>query len=292
MKRFLVIVFCLYLSELMAQQTPATLKTAIEEHLQKTEGVFAVAFKDLQHGNTLFIKEKELFHAASTMKTPVMIEVYKQAYEGKFDMNDSIIIKNDFKSIVDGSPYSLDVSDDSEDNLYGRIGKKSTVYDLTFSMITVSSNLATNILIDLTDARSVNATMRSFGAEDIQVLRGVEDNKAFRLGKNNVTTAYDLMIILEHIARGKAVNPEASEAMTNILLHQKFRDIIPASLPDNVRTAHKTGSITGVQHDSGIVMLPDGRKYILVLLSKNLKDKDAGIQALAGVSRMIYDSLK
>jgi beta-lactamase class A len=76
--------------------------------------------------------------------------------------------------------------------------------------------------------------------------------------------------------------------MIRILMDQKFNEIIPARLPAEVRTAHKTGSITGVRHDSGIVMLPDGRKYVLVLLSKDLKDEAAAESALAGVSEMIY----
>ena len=68
----------------------------------------------------------------------------------------------------------------------------------------------------------------------------------------------------------------------------EFNEIIPAKLPKEIRVAHKTGSITGVQHDSGIVYLPDGRKYVLVLLSKKLKNADTGVKVLAEVSEMIY----
>lgn len=130
--------------------------------------------------------------------------------------------------------------------------------------------------------------MRSMGAQDIQVLRGVEDSKAYALGRNNTTTAYDLMVIFEKIATGEAVNPEASKAMTNILLDQTYNTIIPAKLPPNVKVAHKTGWITGLNHDSAIVFLPDGRSYVLVLLSKNLKDEKAAIETMASISEMIY----
>jgi beta-lactamase class A len=85
------------------------------------------------------------------------------------------------------------------------------------------------------------------------------------------------------------VDVGASMVMIDILLDQRFNDIIPAKLPKEVKVAHKTGSITGVRHDSGIVFLPDGRKYILVLLSKDLQDADAGIEAMANVSEMIYN---
>lgn len=268
------------------------LKTAIEMKRGSVEGEFAVAFKDLQTGQTLFINEKENFHAASTMKTPVMIEVFKQAKAGKFKLSDSIVVKNEFKSIVDGSPFSLDISDDSADEMYKKIGQKMTIYDLTYQMIIVSSNLATNILIDLVDAKNANATMRTLGASAIQVLRGVEDSKAFRLGMNNTVTAYDLMLIFEKLAQGNVESKKETEAMIKILLDQKFKEKIPAKLPANVKVAHKTGSITGVQHDSGIVYLPDGRKYVLVLLSRKLTDENKGVETLADVSRMIYDSVQ
>ena len=266
-----------------------TLKLEIEKELAKNEGTFAVAFKDLQTGDTLFINARETFHAASTMKTPVMIEVYKQAHEGVWSLADSVDVKNEFKSIVDGSLYSLDSTDDSEHELYKMVGKKRTVADLTYDMIIVSSNLATNLVIEYVDAKKVTQTMRDLGAKDIQVLRGVEDSKAYEQGLNNTTTAFDLMLIFEHLAKGELVSKEACDDMIRILLDQKFKEIIPAKLPEDVKIAHKTGSITGVRHDSGIVFLPDGRKYVLVLLSKEMKKADAGIESMATVSRMIYD---
>jgi beta-lactamase class A len=97
------------------------------------------------------------------------------------------------------------------------------------------------------------------------------------------------MLIFEHLAKGELVSKEACDDMIRILLDQKFKEIIPAKLPAAAKVAHKTGSITGVRHDSGIVFLPDGRKYVLVLLSKEMTNADAGIESMATVSRMIYD---
>jgi beta-lactamase class A len=291
-KVFFSFIFLAMLLDISAQKpTLESTKTAIEAKLKTVEGEFAVVFKDLQTGKTLFINEKANFHAASTMKTPVMIEVYKQAKAGKFKLTDSILVKNEFKSIVDGSPYSMDIADDSGDGMYKMIGKKMTIYDLTYQMIIVSSNLATNILIDLVDAKNANESMRKLGAKDIQVLRGVEDQKAFDKGLSNTTTAYDLMLIFEKIAQNKVIDKKSCEEMRKILFDQKFNEIIPEKLPKTVKVAHKTGSITGVQHDSGIVYLPDGRKYVLVLLSKKLKNVDAGVKVLAEVSEMIYGSM-
>lgn len=264
------------------------LKESISTELSKVEGTFGIAFKNLENGEQLLINEKETFHAASMMKTPVLIEVYKQAAEGKFALNDSITVINEFKSIVDGSTYQLSSEDDSEFELYNQVGSKKTIYDLVYQMIIVSSNLATNIIIENVGAKNVMSTMKELGANDIQVLRGVEDQKAYDAGMSNTTTAYDLMILFEKLAKGEAVSPEADQQMINILFDQKFNEIIPAKLPERVRVAHKTGSITGVQHDSGIVFLPDGNKYVLITLSKELKNPQAGIAAMANVSELIY----
>ncbi|WP_395807152.1 serine hydrolase [Daejeonella sp.] len=264
------------------------LKKKISSELTKNKGTFAVAYKDLSSGEELLINEKISFHAASTMKTPVLIEAYKQAAAGKFQIQDSILVKNEFKSIVDRSLYSLDAKDDSEVDLYTKENKKVKIYDLLYLMIIKSSNLATNLIIDLVGAKNANNTMQEMGASDIQVLRGVEDTKAYRKGLNNTTTAYDQMLIFSEMANGKIVSQESSDAMINILLDQKFNDKIPAKLPKDVKVAHKTGWITGVNHDAGIVFLPDGRKYVLVLLSKDLENDQAAVESMAKISKLIY----
>jgi beta-lactamase class A len=155
-------------------------------------------------------------------------------------------------------------------------------------MIIVSSNFATNLIMERVGAENVTNTMRKLGAKNILVLRGVEDNKAFEKGLNNTTTAHDLLVIFEKIARGKAVNSQSSQAMIRILLDQQFNEIIPANLPPEVKVAHKTGSISHTHHDSGIVILPDGRKYVLVLLSKDWEDEKAAVQTMANISGMVY----
>ena len=156
-------------------------------------------------------------------------------------------------------------------------------------MITYSSNLATNIVIDLVDAKKVTQTMRELGAPHIEVLRGVEDIKAYRQGLSNTTTAYDLMMIFEKLGRGEVVSETASQEMIDILLDQHFNDAIPALLPEDVKVAHKTGWITRVRHDSGLVILPDGRQYALVLLSKDCESDELTTEIMANVSKMIYD---
>ncbi|MCI0707492.1 MAG: class A beta-lactamase-related serine hydrolase [Ignavibacteriae bacterium] len=264
--------------------TPDIVKT-----LASVQGKFAVGIYDLQRGDTLFINPDTIFHAASTMKTPVMIELYRQAEAGKINLDDNIVITNEFKSIVDDSPYKLEVGDDSDSVLYKQLGSTKTVRELIRLMITVSSNLATNILIELADANQVMATMESIGANDIRVLRGVEDIKAFRQGLNNRVSARDLVTVFRALAEGKLVHNDATQEMIGILSDQQFNSIIPALLPKDVRVAHKTGNITGIEHDTGIVFLPNGRSYVLVLLSKDIADPKAVQHAFAQVSKQVYD---
>ena len=267
-----------------------TLQEQLQSHLDSIKGDVAVAFYNLSDpSDTLLIRGEEEFHAASTMKVPVMIELYKQQEAGKLDLNDSILLKNEFKSIVDSSLYSMDIGDDSDDIIYSKIGTTVALKDLMYSMITVSSNLATNVLIELVGAKNVTATMRDLGASKIEVLRGVEDQKAYELGLSNTTTAKDLMIIMRAIAQNKAGTATDCAEMISILKDQQFNEIIPFYLPEDVKVAHKTGSITGVHHDAGIVYLPDGRSYILVLLSKNLEDFDKGTEQLAGISKTVFE---
>jgi beta-lactamase class A len=259
------------------------------EFAKQPTGTFAVAFKNLSTGEEFLMNAHESFHAASTMKTAILIETFKQAAEHKFSLKDSVLIENKFKSIVDGSSFSVDSADDSEKDLYRRIGTKLPIRNLLYRMITESSNFATNLIVDLVGAKNANKTMHEIGAKDIKVLRGVEDNNAYALGLNNTVTANDLMIIFEHIANGTVVNKKACDAMIDILMHQHFKEKIAAKLPADVKTATKSGWINKISHDSGIVFLPDGRKYVIVLLSRGIEDEKAADETLATVSKIIYD---
>ncbi|MBX2840877.1 MAG: class A beta-lactamase-related serine hydrolase [Flammeovirgaceae bacterium] len=266
------------------------LKTKVEKTFESVKGDFALAYISLDNpSDSLLINAYEDFHAASTMKTPVMIEVYKQASEGKLNMDDSILIYTRFKSIVDTSSFILDSASDSEKTLYEKEGELLPFKEVMYKMIIESSNLGTNLLVEMVDAKAVTQTMRELGAPKIKVLRGVEDLKAYRQGLSNSTTAYDLMKIFEGLGNGTVVNEKASKEMVDILLDQKFNEIIPSKLPEDVKVAHKTGWITGVHHDSALLILSNAKKYVLVLLSKKLEDEEKGVEALANISKMVYD---
>ena len=256
---------------------------------QQPQARFAVAFRDLSTGVSFYINEHESFHAASTMKTPVLIEAFKLIAEHRLSLDEPMPIHLDFVSIADSSRFILDSASDSEKGLYGLAGQKLPLRDLLYKMITESSNLATNLVIERVGAARVMATMREMGANDIRVLRGVEDTRAFEKGLNNTTTAYDLLLLFDALGSGRAVDKASCEAMIAILKDQHFKESIAGRLPMDVLVASKSGWISNACHDSGIVFLPDGRKYVVVLLSAGITDEVVAHDVLANVSRIIYD---
>ena len=251
--------------------------------------VVGLYFENLQTGDTVLIDADVRLHAASTMKVPVLIQLFRDQEAGMLSLDDSVTITKTFQSIVDGSPYDLGAPDDSDTTLYQRVGERESLRALAELMITVSSNMATNMLIGLVGAERTQATMRELGADSIAVLRGVEDMKAYERGLSNTTTARDQGIIMSAIAAGRAAGPDATAGILDIMLRQQFRDAIPAGLPEDVRVAGKDGWIQGITHDTGIVLLPDGRRYVLVVLTRGIADADAARRLIADLSRLVYE---
>ena len=252
------------------------------------DAVVGVAFRDLETGDTLFVNADDSFHAASTMKVPVMIELFRRIDSHALRLDQGVLLINQFGSIVDGSPYALDPASDSDSSAYTLTGTRVTVRELLDRMITRSSNLATNALIELVTASSANATAHALGATNIRVLRGVEDGKAFRANLNNTTTARDLAVLLDAIETGKAASRSSCDAMRDVLLRQEFNEEIPAGLPAGVKVAHKTGWITGVRHDAAIVYPPGRKPYVLVVLTRQIDDDKVARQLIADISRLVY----
>ena len=228
----------------------------------------------------------ESFHAASTMKIPVMMELFHQAQVGKLHLDDSLLVRNEFHSIVDGSTYQLNPKDDSETELYKAVGQTRTLTQLCALMITVSSNLATNLLIEKLGVENIRSTIHEFGADGMNVLRGVEDQKAFDKGMNNTTSARGLAVLLEALAKGRAFDPAASRQMIAILQRQTFNEGIPAGLPAGTRIAHKTGEITKIHHDAAIVFAP--KPFVLVILVRGMENFKQSSQLIADLTRLLY----
>lgn len=249
----------------------------------------AVAYYDLATGETFLRNERETFHAASMMKVPVMLGIFEAVSRGELRLDQPVLVRNEFTSILDGSKYSLEAREDSDAELYQMAGQELPLEELVRRMIVRSSNLSTNIVIELIGARRVMELMKQIGANDIQVLRGVEDDKAYHAGMNNTATAYDLMLIFRALGEKRVISPDASETMIEILAAQEHNDGIPAGVPKGTRVAHKTGSITKIAHDGGLVIGPDGSAYVLVVLTRGFPKSSQAEKVIAAISRAAFE---
>ena len=279
---------------LVAVQTPDTgLAARISARIAAAPAsAVGVYFRDLTTKDSVLVNARLRFHAASTMKVPVMIQLFRDRDAHRLSLDDSIAVTNVFKSIVDSSPYELDKTDDSDSTLYLRVGGRASIRELVELMETVSSNLATNLLIARVGAPQANATAHHLGADSILVLRGVEDGKAYRAGRNNTTTARDLGVLMAAIAQSRAASPAACREMLEILGRQHFKEGIPAGLPAGMQVYHKTGWIGKVvYHDAAIVELPGGRRYVLVVLTGGIEKDEDSYKVVSDISQMVYEGV-
>jgi beta-lactamase class A len=268
---------------------PSGLEAELRSIIGQSGAEVGLAFRTLDGRAQVLIDPDKPFHAASTMKVPVMIELFRQVRAGALTLSDPLEVRNEFHSIVDGSTFTLSEGDDSDVLIYKAIGRSLTLEQLNEAMITVSSNFATNLLIEKLGVGKIRATVDRLGASGMQVLRGVEDQKAFDKGLNNSTTARGLLVLFERLGRGKAVDAKSDAAMIAVLKRQKFADAIPAGLPPGTEVAHKTGNITRIHHDAGIVYAR--RPYVLVILVRGIQEKKVSAALMARLSAAIYQAV-
>jgi beta-lactamase class A len=294
MNRTIVSVCVVLMPGVSAAQGLDSLRARIDARIaQAPATAVGVYFRDLGSGDTLLVNGNTRFHAASTMKVPVMIQLFRDRDAGRLSLTDSMVVRNEFRSIVDSSPYSLNKADDSDSTLYEMEGRRVPIQRLIELMETVSSNLATNILIDRVGAPRANATAHALGADSILVLRGVEDGKAYRAGRNNTTTARDLGMLLAALAQGRAASAPSCDSMLAILGRQHFSEGIPAGLPSGTRVQHKTGWVGEVvYHDAAIVRPATGAPYVLVVLTGGIKEDRVAYDLVADISQMVYSAVR
>ena len=230
------------------------------------------------------------FHAASTMKLAVLLGVFREVERGQLSLDAPVHVRNRFTSIVNQEPFMLDLGRDADPNVYGHLGKTLTVRELAYWKITLSSNLATNLLVDVIGIPTIQQALDELEIDGIRILRGVEDQAAFEAGLNNQVTANGLLKLLRVIAERKAYSIAASDEMMKIMLDQQYRSGIPAGLPKAARVAHKTGNISTIHHDAGIVYLDNRKPYVLVILTQFDAEQGRGT-AVADVSRDIFNAL-
>ena len=252
----------------------------------------AVALHDLETGFELHYHADRWFHAASTIKVPILLGAFAAIDRGDLLPHSRVHVRNRFLSVVEDIPFRVDSSRDANSAVHNAIGKMMRVDELAYHMITTSSNLATNLLLGVIGTAAINQTLRELDVEDgIELKRGVEDELAFEKGINNMVTADGLLRILVMLAEGKAFSPALSRRMMDILHAQEFNQGIPARLPKGARVAHKTGEISTVAHDAGAVYLPKRKPYALVILTEWDPAASGRSRTIATISHAIYEFL-
>lgn len=244
---------------------------------------------DFEHRTAWSVNGDRWFHAASTIKVPVLLGVFDAIEQGRFKRYSRVHVRNRFLSVVDGAPFRVDSGRDANSDVHAARGKMLTVSELSEHMIVTSSNLATNLLLDLVGIEETRHTLQRLGlATGIELHRGVEDEAAFQAGINNRVTADGLRRALRLIEERLAISEAACDAMLEILHQQRFRSGIPAGLPDDARVAHKTGEMSSVAHDAGVVYLESRAPYVVVILTEWEPDRGSRHKCIARISRAVY----
>ena len=252
----------------------------------------AVAFHDYGSGSGWSHAGDEWFHAASTIKVPVLVGAFAAIEVGDLDVNARFHVRNRVFSAVDGVPFRVQSGRDANSEVHAHIGKTMKLGELAHHMIVTSSNLATNLLIDIVGLERMQETLAGLGVDGVELRRGVEDERAYEEGINNRVTASGLVSVLRLIEEERAVSRDACDQMLEILHQQEFRSGIPAGLPDDARVANKTGEISTMAHDTGLVYLPKREPYALAILTEWSADTTSGRrETLARLSRAVYDHL-
>jgi len=287
-----ILIICTIFAGVLEARAPLDqeIETAMKESGATSVGIY---YED-PSGRVYEYNADEIFHAASTMKVAVMMEVFWQVEAATLKLDQPVMIKNEFKSIMDGSPFSLTPEDDDDKDLYKQIGQTLPLQNLIQRMINTSSNFATNLIIQLVSAKKVMELMGEIGAKSMTVLRGVEDIKAYDAGKNNTTSARALATCMKTIANSDLYSAQSRKAMLEILLSQHSRNGIPAGIRSTERglqVASKDGWITEIHHDSAIIRDSSGHNSYLVILTRGVKEELRGQKLVATLAGMVWDRL-
>jgi beta-lactamase class A len=247
-----------------------------------------VAVRDYETSAEFHLNADHSFHAASTIKVAVLLALFRAIDEERLRLDDSLHVRNRFRSALDGSSFRLDPESDGYPQLYKVIGRTAKISDLADVMITSSSNLATNLLLDFISVNYAREVLREAGIRGVELKRGVDDEKAFDAGLSNETTPLGLVDLFS-ILRGECLSKPSRDAAIAILLRQRFDSMIPAQLPPHVTAAHKTGEISTACHDAGIVYVPERQPYIVAILTQVKSDADSRRETVAKISKAIFD---
>lgn len=157
--------------------------------------------------------------------------------------------------------------------------------ELARRMIADSDNTATNVIVDLVGMDAVNAEAGKLGLANTVMARKMMDTEAASRGMQNRMSASDAATILNLVATGTLVNQEMSDLALDFLLQQSIDAGLTDGIPSGVGVAHKTGELTQVEHDGGIVLAT--KPYVLVVMTEGV-DNLTGVSLIADVSRAVY----
>jgi beta-lactamase class A len=239
-------------------------------------GRVGIAVEDLATGMESGVNASVSLPAASTIKIPVMVEVFKQMEAGSIDLGTVVHLEDRDRDWGWG-----DMADAPS-------GTKRTVKALLWLMITRSDNTATNELIRLVGRAHINATMAGLGLSHTRLgdyIRSQTDTIRYALR----TSPHDMLRLLDEIARDQLVDEWSSKEMLTILEGQTHNGLLPVPLPQGVRIAHKTGSLHDTLNDVGIVY-QDGEPYVIAVMTTQLPDLDLGRAFIHKISRIAYEA--
>lgn len=253
----------------------------------------AVAVHDCATGRGLDVNGDRPFHAASTIKVAILVALAAAVADGRFQLAWRLAIRNRFLSAADGTPFRIAAGRDANAEVHKHIGRTMRVEELALHMIGTSSNLATNLLLEAVGVDYARGVLARLGVNGIELCRGVEDERAYEAGISNRVTARGLVQLFQAIHEGRAGTPESTRWMLEVLSQQEFTRGIPAGLPDEVRAqatiANKTGEISNMAHDAGLIFLPDGTVYVIAVLTETRRGVTPRQQTVARLSRAAYD---
>ncbi len=235
----------------------------------------SVIVKDLNSDKWILkINENKVFQSASIIKIPIMVETLRQIEEGNYSLDKKIRI--DDKDKVDFSIISeLDVEEYS-------------ILDLITLMIITSDNTATNLLIDIIRYDNLNNLMERLGLKDTKLTRKMMDFQGIKEGRDNITSPVDMVNILEDLYKGKILKPDHSRLALNIMKRQTHRDLIPRNLEEDLVIANKTGELSGLNHDIGIVFSKK-TDYIIGVFTEKGDSNLINKELIGNISKFVYN---
>jgi len=254
----------------------AKLDAELQRISREHDGVLGAGIKDLTTGETLFLNAGTLFPQASSIKIPVLLELFRQAQAGQLKLDDRVDIR---KSQMAGGSGVLQRFSDG--------GSALSLRDLAVLMIVLSDNIATNILIDRAGMPAINENLRRLGLTETRLQRRMLDVEAQRADRENISTPREMVSLLEQLHLGKALDAGHTSAALEILKYPK-ESALRRGLPAGVQVAHKPGGLPGVACDSGIVFLP-GRPYVISVMTTYNRDAESAGRAITEISRRVFE---